>query len=178
MSIPQHPRDDPPPGPRVCTDIVDVYVFAREDSGAAPVRLLQLRRSRAPYAGTWHPVMGHVEPGESAADAALRELAEEIGLSHDSGALLGLWQLEQVHPYFVASLDAIVLSPRFAALVPWSWTPELDDEHDAWRWVGPDRVPESFLWPGQRASVAELLEFMPPAGPPCQSEPHRRVPLR
>jgi len=177
MSSTGHPRNDDT-GPRVRTDIVDVYVFARDERDPDAVRLLQLRRSRAPYAGTWHPVMGHVEPGESAADAARRELAEEIGLTRESGALLGMWQLEQVHPYFVASLDAIVLSPRFAASTLWSWTPELDNEHDAWRWVGPDRVRESFLWPGQRASVAELLEFMPPAGPPCPSEPHRRVPLR
>ena len=53
------------PGPQMRTDIVDVYVFRRPslDAGAA-AEFLQLRRISGAMAGSWQPVMGHVEAGE------------------------------------------------------------------------------------------------------------------
>lgn len=144
---------DPSPGARLRTDIVDVYLF-RAEGGA--VSFLQLRRATAPRRGEWHPVMGHTRPGESAVDCALREVGEEVGLDARSGDCLGLWQLEQVHPYFIAALDAIVLSPRFALRVRPAWAPALNHEHDACRWSALDAVDDDFRWPGQRACCREI----------------------
>lgn len=171
------PRDAEPRGPRVRTDLVDVYVFRRDDT-TGDLHLLQLRRTRPPAAGLWHPIMGHVEPTERAAQTARRELAEEVGLDARSEHLLGLWQLEQIHPYFVAELDAVFLSPRFAARVTHAWEPRLGDEHDAARWVHARDAHARFLWPGQRATVDELVALMRPDGPGPSTEPHLRVPLR
>src|SRR4051812_5160568 len=98
--------------PAVRTDIVEVFVFRRLVGHG--VEFLQLRRTPAPLAGSWQPVMGHVEPGETATAAALRELREETGYAPGSG-LLRFWQLELVNTFFLASLDAIMLSPGFAA---------------------------------------------------------------
>src|SRR5690606_28407418 len=114
------------PGPRIRTDIIDVYVFRFPSittadqplpAFAADAQLLQLRRNREPMKNTWQPVMGHVEEDETAAVAALRELAEETGFTRESGSLLHLWQLEGVNTYFMAGFDEIVMSPCFAALV-------------------------------------------------------------
>lgn len=44
-------------------------------------RLLLILRARAPSPGTWSVPGGKCEPGESAADACVRELAEETGLT-------------------------------------------------------------------------------------------------
>jgi 8-oxo-dGTP pyrophosphatase MutT (NUDIX family) len=111
--------------PTLRADLVDAYVFHR----APGLELLQLRRARDPLRATWQPVMGHVEPGETAVACLWRELREETGLSPRDA--LGAWALEQIHPYFVADLDAVVMSPRFAVEVAPGWEPTLNHEHDA-----------------------------------------------
>lgn len=145
--------------PVIRADLVDVYV-ARERGGG--VQFLQLRRTTEPMAGTWQPVMGHVDAGESAVRTAVRELGEEVGLRAGDPSWLGFWQLEEVPPYFVAALDAVVLSPRFAVLVDASWEPDLtgDDAHDGHRWVDPASVGEMFLWPGQWRACDEAMRLL------------------
>lgn len=121
---------------------------------ATRIELLQLRRARDPARGTWQPVMGTIEPGESAVDAARRELREETGLAPP--ALLGFWALEGVPPFYVHTLDVIILAPRFCALARADWRPQLNEEHDAFRWVGAADAPGAFIWPSQIESVREI----------------------
>lgn len=52
-------------------------------------KLLLIERRRQPYG--WAPPAGHVDPGESFHDAAVRELAEEVSLPSAQLRLL-LWQ--------------------------------------------------------------------------------------
>lgn len=144
-------RQTPRGGPAVRTDIVEVYVFRRAGRN---VEFLQLHRATEPLKGTWQPIMGHVEQGETAVRAAVRELAEEVSLWTGDEALVGIWALEQVHPYYVAAVDAIVLGPRFAAEVRPGWEPKLNPEHAAARWA---RDASAFLWPGQRCAAEELV---------------------
>jgi len=161
-------RTDPAGGARMRADIVDVYVFRVPQNSAGAVEFLLLERAAEPLAGTWHPLMGHVESGETAPRTAIRELREEVGLGAGDGALLGLWALEQVHPYYVPELDCIVLSPRFAARVTPFWEPTLNHEHSDYRWVtalntDPDAALRQFLWPGQKNAVREILAEIVPA---------------
>ncbi len=151
----------PRPGPELRTDLVDVYVF-RRTADPHRIELLQLRRTRPPAKGVWMPVMGHIEQGERAAEAAIRELREETALDlHTTNA--PLWALEQVRPYFVPSIEAVVMSPRFAVEAPAQWQPSLNNEHDAARWTPltlerPTRDElNAWLWPGQRDAITELV---------------------
>lgn len=162
-------------GPTLRTDVVDVYVWRAPEGAvdAGAVELLQFRRAGDPLRGTWQPIMGHAEPGETAARAALRELEEEAGLSRRSPGLLGFWALEQVSPFYVSAIDAVVLSPRFAARVAPGWSPLLCPEHDALRWVRGDDA-GAFMWPGQRAAVREIVEYIlrpSAAGPVLRLDP-------
>ena len=176
------PRDEPdgyrpaPPaapgtgrGPVMRSDIIDVYVFRRPRGRADVIEFLQLLRTGEPMGGTWQPVMGHIEAGETAPQTARRELLEEVGLAASDAAMLGLWALEQVHPYYIAAIECIVLSPRFAAEVDAAWEPTLNHEHSARRWIAMPVEPElanadarrgslaPWFWPGQRACVLEIL---------------------
>lgn len=142
--------------PTIRTDIIDVYVARaapeQATGSASAFELLQLLRASEPMAATWHPIMGHIEPGETAVACAWREMEEEIGLLRDDTRLIGMWALGGVHPFFLAKSDEIVLSPRFAALVTGEFVPRLNEEHSEFRWV---RSAEDFMWPGQREAVRE-----------------------
>lgn len=152
-------RRTPGGGARVRADIVEVHVVrAAGDGGAGRHEFLQVLRAGEPLGGTWHPVMGHAEPGERSWEAALRELREELGLARGDAALLGVYALEQVHPFYLAALDCVVMSPRFAAVVAPGWEPALNEEHSAHRWVDEEDVAGLTLWPGQKRAIEEIRQ--------------------
>lgn len=157
-------------GPQVRTEIVDVYVFRLAgDPGCGGAEFLQLRRARGQLAGTWQPVMGHVQEQraegsatETAVEAALRELAEETRYAPGRG-LIGFWQLQCVNTYFLASQDCVMMSPCFAARVAVDVDPVMDAAHDQFRWVRRDHVERCFVWPGQRTAIDQVLRDLVPA---------------
>jgi ADP-ribose pyrophosphatase YjhB (NUDIX family) len=51
-------------------------------------KVLLIRRSKEPDAGRWSLPAGKIEAGESINDAAIRELAEETGISADAGGVI------------------------------------------------------------------------------------------
>jgi dihydroneopterin triphosphate diphosphatase len=145
-------------------DMVTVFVLRRIPG----VEFLQLRRAKEPFGGTWQPVTGGLDAGESAVACALRELMEEAGLAHDDPALLRLWQLDQVHPFYLARHDAVMLAPAFAAEVDAAWEPALNHENSAWRWVPADQAESGFMWPGQVASCREITDQLLRPGSLCE----------
>ncbi len=154
-------------GVPIRTDVVEVLIFRRVS--ADRIELLQMHRvvSAAVSPSTWQPVQGHIESGETALETARREMLEETGLTHDTR--LGMWQLEQLHPFFIAASNTIYLSPRFAVEVPRDWEPTLNAEHDAHRWVAQGEVDRVFAWPGQRAAIRELAREILNSDSPCES---------
>jgi 8-oxo-dGTP diphosphatase len=55
-------------------------------------RLLLIKRGHPPAAGLWSLPGGRIEPGETDAEALVREIREETGLAVEAGHLLGAVQ--------------------------------------------------------------------------------------
>jgi 8-oxo-dGTP diphosphatase len=69
------------PGPQPWPIVAGVLLVSADGEGRI---LLQHRDGNAPTSpNTWATPGGHIEPGESAEEAAYRELQEEIGLAPD-----------------------------------------------------------------------------------------------
>jgi 8-oxo-dGTP pyrophosphatase MutT (NUDIX family) len=93
----------------------------------------------------WHLIAGGVEDGESFADAAVRELREETGLAARVEPLGSSFDYETVHV------------ECFLVDVPDGWEPELDWEHDGYRWCARDEGADLLHWP----EPADLLRSLP-----------------
>lgn len=151
-------------------DLVHVFIFRRT---ADDPEFLQLLRTNKPAAATWQPVMGSIQKGETAVEAAWREVQEETGRCLDDPALLGMWSLEQAPPFFLHEQDLIIISPRFAMEVAGEWQPTLNCEHSDSRWVGVYELEQKFTWPTHIVSCREIVDSL--LRPGSLSEVHLRV---
>ncbi len=64
-------------------------------------RLLLVQRAHPPAAGEWSIPGGRVEPGETLAEALVREVREETNLDCVCGALVGVAERIDEHGHFV-----------------------------------------------------------------------------
>lgn len=78
-----------------------VGALVHDDEG----RLLMIRRANEPDKGRWSLPGGRVEPGESDAEATVREVLEETGLGVEFGELVGSVELEGIHGAVAAVRD-------------------------------------------------------------------------
>jgi len=90
-------------------------------------RLLMIKRGHEPGAGLWSIPGGRIEPGETDAEALVREMLEETGLAVEVGRLIG--SVQRPGP------DGAVIDIRdYAATVTGGTLRPGDDAADA-RWV-------------------------------------------
>ncbi|MBS0966086.1 NUDIX domain-containing protein [Acetobacter okinawensis] len=99
--------------------------------------LLLIRRVGAPEAGCWGLPGGKVDPFETAADAAMREVREEVGLEPEAGSLLCV--VDQIDraagTHWVAPVymvDAVQGEPRLCE----------PHKHDGLGWFALDALPQ------------------------------------
>ncbi len=109
-------------------------------------RLLLIRRGHAPYPGTWSLPGGHVEPGETDAEAVVREVAEETGLTVTAGVLIGAVQLpgNNATGYLVRDLRCTVTGGLLRA----------GDDADRVRWCTPADLADLPTTPGLLRTLA------------------------
>jgi dATP pyrophosphohydrolase len=138
---------------------VEIHLFrpASRAGGGRPSRnsrFLLLRRSphRRTLGGVWQPVTGGVERGETAWQAAAREVREETGLEP-----MRWWALEHLSIYYEAESDACVVLPVFAAELTRGATPRLSDEHDAWDFLTASAARGRVLWDAQRQAIDAVV---------------------
>ena len=154
--------------PPVDPNLVEVYTFRRL---AAGVEFLLLRRRDDDFmGGTWHPVSGGIEPGESAYVAAQRELFEEASLTPQK-----LWNINSVHAFYTATYDRVFCTVAFVAEVDPEAEVKLSHEHTDLRWIKQEDLIDALMWPGQKVHARELLEHIVT---PSHIEPYLRIALQ
>lgn len=125
---------------------VGVGVLIVRDDGRV---LLGLRRG-SHGSGTWALPGGHLEPGESIADCAVREVAEETGLSVSDVRHVGFTAnafAEVDRHYVTLFVEATAVDGvRAENLEP--------DKCEAWEWHAWDALPEP-LFPPLRSLVEQ-----------------------
>ena len=128
-------------------DSVCVIVLNGEGNDA---RVLVMRRSRGAFAGSFTYVLGGIEPGERAPEAALRELREETGL-----AALRLFLSGAFDTFYDPARDAIRKVAVFVARVD-SRDIVLDDAHDRFAWLTFAEAGELLEFPSHRRMLADV----------------------
>ena len=134
--------------PRLRSNIVAIYIVRPSENG---VELLMLQRPNGHrFAGAWQTVGGHIEEkqGETAWQAAIRELDEETGLDVECW-----YRIDRPETFYNPENDTIYFVPAFAALVPRDSEPVISDEHQAWRWQAPEQAVMSVGWAAMRDSI-------------------------
>ena len=140
----------------------EVAIFVTRTSAA---EVLIVHRSPE-QGGYWHVVAGGVESGESATEAAARELREETGLVAE--VTVGVEVTEYAYSLTEEPADrrarydpsvAHVEVTCFRVAAPDDWEPTLDWEHDDHRWCEPEEAVELLRWP---ATAGALRKLVPP----------------
>jgi 8-oxo-dGTP diphosphatase len=115
-------------------------------------RLLLVRRALPPSAGFWSVPGGRVEPGETLAQAVVRELAEETGLEGVCGSLVGWSEILPDDDGADGFDDHLVILDFTVTLLEGTEPIAGTDAGEA-RWVPLAEVAEMLLVPG----LAEFL---------------------
>jgi len=131
---------------------VDVFVVRSLPQGWRVLALQRGRETRCPTA--WEPVHGHIEPGETPEEAAIRELREESGLTPDRLYVV------RVSPFYVRRTRTLQLAVVFAAFLDRDAEVAIGDEHQGFEWLSVDDALARFAFPGERASLREIVELL------------------
>lgn len=94
--------------------------------------VLLIRRARQPWLGRWSLPGGRLEPGETAPQAAARELIEEVGLRVSGLRPVRLMRFAEAGPFVLQ----VFATRAYAGSVA------LNEEASAYRWVQPGALAE------------------------------------
>lgn len=136
----------------IVSRVIDAYVFRRTEEG---LRFLILKRSETKlYEHLWQGVAGKIEEGETAPEAAIRELKEETGLDPKM-----MFVADHVSHFYEVNGDRINLVPVFGIEVD-SDDITLSDEHCEYKWVTLEDALDHLVWNGQKRGIQIVSEMV------------------
>lgn len=92
--------------------------------------LLQRSKSNIVYPNVWQTVTGKIEEGETALQAAVREVGEETNLK-----IQKIWTLPYIATFFNHKKDHFSAAPVFGFLVDFQKNVDISDEHRGYEWL-------------------------------------------
>ena len=137
--------------PSIVAGVVEVYLV---DKTGEDWRVLVLQRSADTIRPrSWETVFGKIDEGELPQDAALREVAEETGLTVDC-----LYNVN-VQPFFLHASNTVQLAIVFAAFVK-PGSVRLSSEHAASEWLSFDDALKKFTWPRAADALRDIRQLL------------------
>lgn len=136
---------------RVLTGSISTYVFS--ELHGRPVFLLLLRAPHLLHANTWQAVHGMIDAGETAYEAARRELVEETGLTPER-----FFRTDYVETFYSEATDAVHLVPAFAGFVTGAPGVRVSEEHTAYEWCDVDDATSRLVFPSQQQAVRLIAQ--------------------
>lgn len=144
--------------------VVNLIVRPRDGSH----ELLMARRAEGQYmGGTWQLISGGLEAGETAWQAALREMREETGLVPRE-----FYRLSTLTQFYRPDNDSLNTAPMFCAIVDAGAEVVINPEHTDHAWVPIDEAPTRLMWPGDRAALREVIDVILADAP---AKPYLRI---
>jgi 8-oxo-dGTP pyrophosphatase MutT (NUDIX family) len=132
-------------------DKVVIYILRPAADGGDWEILQMLRREDVYLGGTWQFCSGGIEPGETAAEAAVREMREETGLAPRQFTFLSHVEC------FPVPMGTVWHRTGFCAVVGRGDEVQLNEEHTALRWIGRRDISSCVMWPGEKLALAEIF---------------------
>ena len=136
----------------ITAGVVDVYSIYPGHDGWLVLMLRRAPGTRCP--GSWETVHGRIEKGEHPEHAAVRELAEETGLTPER-----LYNVT-VQPFYLHGTHTVQLAVVFAAFVRTPIPATLGDEHQAAEWLPTEQAIERMVWPRERSALREIVALL------------------
>ena len=132
--------------------VVDCYVFRQTDDDLS---FLLLKRNKDKlYEHLWQGVAGKIEGGETAFEAAIRELKEETSLEP-----VRMFVADYVSRFYESHQDRINLVPVFGIEVDSSEV-KLSKEHVDYKWVDIYEALDTLVWRGQKESIQTVYDMV------------------
>ena len=132
--------------------VVDCYVFRQTDDDLS---FLLLKRNKDKlYEHLWQGVAGKIEGGETAFEAAIRELKEETSLEP-----VRMFVADHVSRFYESHQDRINLVPVFGIEVDSSEV-KLSKEHVDYKWVDIYEALDTLVWRGQKESIQTVYDMV------------------
>jgi dihydroneopterin triphosphate diphosphatase len=135
----------PPENIPIRTCVVSAYIFRKN---AGKIQFLIIKRNSPYMFGLWQQVAGKIEKGETAPQAALREIKEETGLVPKA-----LYSADIVETFYEDNHKCIHIIPVFAAVADPKASVVLSEEHSQFKWVSAKQAIKHMTFVQQKSSI-------------------------
>jgi dihydroneopterin triphosphate diphosphatase len=147
--------------------LIQVHVARIAEDGMAEYLILHRSAEEALYPNVWQVITGAIDPGETALEAARREMEEETGI-----APLHFATAPFITSFFDTDNDTVILVPVFLSIVPLEMSVTLSIEHQDYAWVRYEellgrlvfpshvegaRIVDEYLLSGKRKGLLDLM---------------------
>ena len=132
--------------------IIDAYIFRQTDDR---LNFLLLKRAETKiYEHLWQGVAGKIEEGETASEAAIRELKEETGFEP-----VRMFVADHVSKFYEVHGDRINLVPVFGIEVDREDV-TISEEHCEFKWVNFETARDTLIWKGQKEGITSVFDML------------------